>query len=139
MGRIRPAASALAMASLLAGCGASIPGPTSQSGPAGDLPIHAVDYSYNATYNTVPPGATVRILFTNNGSTTHNMTQGELKINQDTPAGQMAIFTFTAPQAGSFIFHCRFHPTKMMGTITIAGSSPTALPSSSASASGYGY
>lgn len=137
----------LAAGAILAACGgAGTPSSSSGGGGAAGTPTlteTAQEYAFGTPALTVSPGATVTIAFTNTGTVTHNMTQSDLKINQDASPGQTATITFTAPQSGSFTFHCAYHPTKMMGTITVSGSSAAAVPTTAPTSAGaytpYGY
>ena len=136
----RPAtrwATAVATAMVLAGCGGGAA--SSGGGAASGVPLAlgAHNYAYAPTALTVAPGSTVTLSFANTGDTTHNVTAPDLGINLDAPAGTTQTVTFTVPQSGSFPFHCHYHPTVMMGTITVSGSS--AAPSQSAAGGGGGY
>jgi plastocyanin len=37
----------------------------------------------------------------------------------DVDRGEDIKVTFTAPAAGSYEFHCKYHPTAMKGTVTV--------------------
>jgi plastocyanin len=39
-------------------------------------------------------------------------------------------YTFTAPPPGTYFFHCEFHPTTMMGTLTVTAGGGTGGPPS---------
>lgn len=137
---------ALAAGAMVAACGGAAT--TNSSGGGGSQAAPTVtetahEYAYGTPELTVSPGATVTLAFTNTGTVTHNMTQSDLNINQDAAPGSTSTITFTAPQSGSFTFHCKYHPTQMMGTITVAGSSAAAVPSAAPTSAGaytpYGY
>jgi plastocyanin len=129
---------------LLAACGSATTSDTSTSGSsaaaASGTPVNvsALEYQFTPNTFTVSPGGTVSLSFTNTGTVTHNITAPDLKINQDAAPGATQVITFTAPQSGSFAFHCAYHPTKMTGTITVTGSAPASTSSSSGGASATG-
>lgn len=80
---------------------------------------------------TVDAGATVTFNLSNDGTAIHNMRvdggDGEYNTDDDTVsdpelmnAGDAGTLVWTAPsEAGEIIFQCDFHPTDMLGTITV--------------------
>jgi plastocyanin len=55
----------------------------------------------------------------NQDSAEHNFTFAEANADQDVEANEDATVTFTAPAAGSYEFHCKYHPATMKGTVTV--------------------
>lgn len=135
----------------IAACGATDNNSTGGGGGGGtQVSLTAMDFSFSPNQLNVPAGATVTVNFTNNGHTTHSFTLDNGNASQDASAGSSTTVTFTAPQSGTLTFHCKYHPTQMMGTITIGGSggsgagggsstSNTSSSSSSSTGGGYGY
>ena len=56
---------------------------------------------------------------TNGDSVEHNFTFQQAGASQDIEGGEDAKVTFTAPAAGSYDFHCKYHPSAMKGTVTV--------------------
>lgn len=80
---------------------------------------------------SVPTGATVTFNLTNDGAAIHNMRisgeDGDYNTDDDglsdpdlVSGGEEAVLEWTAPdQPGEIAFNCDFHPTDMVGTITV--------------------
>ena len=133
-------AGAVATLISLAACGESTN--TSSTGNNGGTTINetAKDFVYEQTSFTVPAGATVTVDFKNDGSTTHSFTLDNGAASKDADPGASTTLSFAAPQSGTLTFHCKYHPTTMMGTITVgAGGGSTGTGTSSPSSNGYGY
>ena len=64
-------------------------------------------------------GAEVKVEVTNQDTIEHNFTFAEAGAKQDVEGGEDATVTFTAPAAGSYEFFCKYHPSKMRGTVTV--------------------
>lgn len=89
------------------------------------------DNFFDPTEFTVGAGATVTFNLTNDGIAIHNMRIGgeDNEYNTDDDAvsdpelmtgGQTGTLVWTAPsEPGEYIFQCDFHPTDMLGTITV--------------------
>ncbi len=93
----------------------STTGATTSSGPVAAL--GAKDFQFTPTALSVPSGgATVK--FTNSGSVEHNFTIDGEGVSKDAEAGKSATVAVDLP-AGSYKFHCKYHPTQMTGTITV--------------------
>jgi len=124
----------------LASCGATTTSTAANGGPT----ITAADFSFTPSTLNVAPGSTVTLTLKNTGSSKHNFTtEGGPTANQDLDPGSTQTVTFTAPQTGSFSFHCEYHPKAMTGTISVgsaggAGSSSAAGNSSSSASSASG-
>jgi plastocyanin len=56
---------------------------------------------------------------TNKDSAEHSFTFKAASVDQDVEAGEDATATFTAPAAGDYEFHCKYHPAAMKGTVTV--------------------
>ncbi len=99
-------------------------------GGGGGLAITATDNAFDPTSLTVKAGAAVTITLTNKGVGTHNLhiagadgsfTNGvDVSDPQAVSGGQTGTVSWQAPaQAGTFSYHCDFHPDQMKGTITV--------------------
>jgi len=84
------------------------------------------DYIYSSSQITVNKGDTVTIHFYNPTDKAHSFTIGAPYTNDVVVAAQSTVIqnaniTITTSQAGSFAFHCKFHPPQMTGTILVNG------------------
>lgn len=97
-------------------------------GSGSTLSLTAQDFAYSPTALTATAGA-VEVKITNNGSHLHSFTLDDGSVSQDIPPGTTQ--TVTLNLTGSVAFHCQYHPTQMMGTITVGGAE-VSTPTSSA-------
>jgi plastocyanin len=97
----------------------------------GDLTVTASDFAFDPSDLTVTAGSDVTIAVTNDGAAPHNLRiageDGEYDTDDDAVsdpdnigAGESGTVAWTAPsEPGEFEFRCDFHPTQMLGTITV--------------------
>ena len=131
MRRIVVVIAALAAAGVLAGCGSSsgsdasgaygktsntTAAPAATGGSAETFT--AKDFSYSPTSVQLTAGKAVTLKAVNDGAAKHNLTVKGLKVNVDLSPGSTKTVTVT-PKAGTYEFHCEYHPTQMKGTITV--------------------
>ena len=90
-----------------------------------------MDFAFSPTALTAPAG-TVKVTITNTGAVLHSFTLADGSVSQDIPPGTSQ--TVTLNLTGSVSFHCKYHPTQMMGTITVGGAAVTNPAPSSAGA-----
>ncbi len=115
---------AVVIALPLAGCGGDDDGGGSSaskdqqkpSGPTVDLT--AKDFEFDPTALTSEAGREVTIVLTNDGDTEHNITIEDLDVDKDAEPGETGQAKIT-PDAGSYDFHCKYHPNQMTGTLTV--------------------
>ena len=94
--------------------------PSKSAGAAGGGPsVTAKDYSFTPTTIDLTAGKTVTISATNDGAAKHNLTIEKLKVNVDLPPGSTTTATVKGAKAGTYEFHCEYHPTQMKGTVTV--------------------
>ena len=94
--------------------------PSSSAGATGDGPsLTAKDFSFSPTALDLTAGKTVTISATNDGAAKHNLTIEKLKVNVDLPPGSTKTATVKGAKAGTYEFHCEYHPTQMKGTVTV--------------------
>jgi plastocyanin len=84
------------------------------------LDIVATNFQFDKTALSAASGKAVTFTITNNGTVAHNLTIPELKINTDVQPGKTATATATPTKAGTFEYHCEYHPTQMKGTLTVS-------------------
>jgi len=86
------------------------------SGPTVD--ITAKDFTFDPTELTTEAGREVTIVLTNEDSAEHNITIEDLDVDSDAERGETGQAKIT-PDAGSYDFHCKYHPNQMQGTLTV--------------------
>jgi plastocyanin len=126
-------AALLAVALLAAGCGSSnssssgsnSAGAASTTAAAGGgasdkVTLVAKGISWDKKTLTIPAGKKVEVTVENQDSVEHNFTFAAAKANKDVEGGKTEDVSFTAPAAGTYEFHCKYHPTQMKGTVTVS-------------------
>jgi plastocyanin len=78
--------------------------------------VTIANFAFDPNCFTVSSGA--KISLTNNDSTTHSFTLDDTSTNVSVDVGAGSGAEATAPAAGTYPFHCRFHPT-MTGTLIV--------------------
>jgi plastocyanin len=115
-------AAVLVLVLLLAGCGGgdddndSSSDAAKPSGPTEDLT--AKDFSFKPTEFTLQAGKNVTFVVDNQDSAEHNLTIEDLDVSKDVEGGE-TINQAVTPDAGTYQFHCKYHPDQMKGTITV--------------------
>jgi plastocyanin len=85
------------------------------------IPSGLNHYGFTPTEIAVNQGDTVTIHFYNtHGDTHHTFTLPAYNLNVDVPPNQNKTFSFTATQAGVFIFTCSFHAPTMRGELIVS-------------------
>jgi len=84
-----------------------------------ELKLTAKDIKWDTTTLQLTSGTSYRVEVTNDDSVEHNFTFEQAGANQDVEGGENVTVTFTAPAAGSYEFHCKYHPQAMRGTVTV--------------------
>jgi plastocyanin len=94
---------------------------TTAAGGGGDneLKLVAKGVKFDTTSFDLKAGSSYSLEVTNQDGVEHNFTFSAAKADQDVEANEDAKVSFTAPAAGSYEFHCKYHPTVMKGTITV--------------------
>jgi plastocyanin len=99
---------------LLGACG----GDDGGSGGSETLQITAQDFQFADTSPTASADSEVTVEFTNEGEQEHSFTVEELDVEVEAEGGESAETSFTA-EAGTYEFHCEYHPDQMTGELTI--------------------
>jgi plastocyanin len=118
MRRVLSIVSVVVVAGGLIGACSSSGSSGKSSGPAANtVALHATDFAYSPTAIDAKAG---KVTFTvdNTGAVEHNLTIPDLDVEKDVEEGETISVTADA-KAGTYAFHCEYHPTKMKGTITI--------------------
>jgi plastocyanin len=90
------------------------------AGGGNEIKLIAKGFKFDKTSLDLKSGSGYTVEVDNQDGAEHNFTFEAAKANQDVEAGEDAKVTFTAPAAGSYEFHCKYHPTAMKGTIAVS-------------------
>ena len=85
----------------------------------GSTTLVAQSISFNTTKLSFKAGQKVTVTVQNKDGVEHNFTFKSAKADTDVEAGETAKASFTVPAAGTYEFHCKYHPTQMKGTVTV--------------------
>lgn len=84
------------------------------------IPSGLNHYGFTPDTITVNQGDTVVIHFYNtHDDTPHTFTLPAYNLNVNVPADQNKTFSFTAAQAGTFVFTCSYHAPTMRGELVV--------------------
>jgi plastocyanin len=84
-----------------------------------EIKLVAKGTKWDTTSLELLAGAEYTVEVDNQDSIEHNFTFAEADAEKDVEGGEDVKVTFTAPAAGSYEFHCEYHPTAMKGTVTV--------------------
>jgi len=88
-------------------------------GGENELKLTAKGIKFDTTSFDLTSGSSYTMEVTNQDSVEHSFTFPKGGADQDVEGGEDAKVTFTAPAAGSYEFHCKYHPSAMKGIITV--------------------
>jgi plastocyanin len=112
---MRVAVLALTLVAVASGaaCGSS---GTSSGDPVN---ITAANTTFSPTDIKLPAGKKVTFMLKNTDTIEHNLTIEGLKVKKDVEGGKTGSAT-VSPKAGTYPFHCEYHPEQMKGTVTVS-------------------
>jgi plastocyanin len=121
----------LGVALLAAGCGGSsggsdgssgtaAPATTAASGGGEQVSLTAKGIAWSQTQLNLQAGQQVTVKVDNQDTVEHNFTLKEANADKDVEGGESVEVSFMAPAAGSYQFFCKYHPSQMKGTVTVA-------------------
>ena len=112
---------------VLAACGSEDNGGTIAEPPDNtDVVIKKVDlktagFTFEPTAITLTAGDAAQFVVTNADEVEHNLTVEGIGVDQDVEGGKTAEAPATeALEAGTYQYHCEYHPQQMQGTVTVA-------------------
>ena len=110
-----------ASATTAAPAATAAPETTAAAGGGGDneIKLAASGFKFDKTSLDLKSGSSYTVEVTNQDGAEHNFTFKAANADQDVEANEDAKVTFTAPAAGSYEFHCKYHPGTMKGTVTV--------------------
>jgi len=110
-----------ASATTAAPAATAAPETTAAAGGGGDdeLKLVTAGFKFDKTSLDLKSGSSYTVEVDNQDSAEHNFTFKEAGADQDVEGNEDATVTFTAPAAGSYEFHCKYHPGTMKGTVTV--------------------
>jgi plastocyanin len=130
---VAASATMLAVALLLAGCGGSSDSSGSNSGGGASattaaagggasdkVSLTAKGIAWDKTTLDLPANKQVTVTVDNQDTVEHNFTFEDAKAEKDVEGGETQEVSFTTPAAGSYEFHCEYHPSQMKGTVTVS-------------------
>jgi plastocyanin len=84
-----------------------------------EIKLVAQGFKFDKASLDLKAGSDYTVEVDNQDSAEHNFTLKAASADQDVEANEDATVTFTAPAAGSYEFHCKYHPATMKGTVTV--------------------
>lgn len=118
------AASVAVSGMVFAACGSNDNGGTIAEGPdpsAKMVQVNAINTSFTPTDIELKAGEDVQFVITNGDQIEHNLTIDGLGVDQDAKGGTTENAPVTKSlKAGTYKFHCQYHPQQMQGTVTVA-------------------
>ncbi len=85
-----------------------------------EIKLVAKDITWDTDSLELQAGTEYTVEVDNQDSVEHNFTFAEGNANKDVEGGEDTTVAFTAPAAGSYEFHCKYHPAAMKGTVTVS-------------------
>jgi len=84
-----------------------------------EILLTAKNTTFDVATLTASAGKKVTFTLKNQDSIEHNLTIEKLNVNKDVEGGESGSATAT-PAAGTYEYHCEYHPTQMKGTLTVS-------------------
>lgn len=92
---------------------------TTATAGATTITLVATNFKFDQTAITAKAGEATTFTIKNDGTVEHNLSIEKLDVDKDAEAGESASQTVT-PAAGTYEYHCEYHPTQMTGTLTVS-------------------
>ena len=113
-------AAALLLAGSLGACGSGDDG-EEDAGTGGDAftrVVQAADFSFDPAEVEVESGRAVTLQIDNSGEVRHSLTIEGLDVDVEAGPGESGRARIT-PEPGTYPFQCKYHPSRMQGTLTV--------------------
>lgn len=121
--RVAALASVVMLVPGLAGCGSEDNGGTVAEAPATAvkrIQVKTMNIAFDPTAIQLSAGDDVQFVIANGDQIEHNLTVEGLGVNQDVEGGKTVEAEPTTPvKAGTYQYHCEYHPDQMKGTVTV--------------------
>jgi plastocyanin len=111
---LRTAVVVVVAAGVLTACGSD----SSSSSSGNTVDLTAANITFSPTDIKTPAGD-VTFVVKNNDKVEHNLTIERTKVNKDVEGGKTVKVTAKLA-AGTYAFHCEYHPDTMKGTIVVS-------------------
>ena len=111
-------ATTLALTLFAVGCGSDDNGSKASSSGGATVKVEAADFSFDPTSISLTADEASTLEIDNKGKVEHNITIEGTDVNKDLEAGETTKVSVKA-KAGTYKFHCKYHPTQMTGTVTV--------------------
>lgn len=93
---------------------------TTGNGNAATLTLIASEITFDKASMTAKVAQPLTVTLLNNDSVEHNITVEALDIDEDAEPNESATSDTVTPPAGTFDYHCEYHPTAMKGTLIVS-------------------
>lgn len=81
--------------------------------------VKAAGFAFDPTTIQLPAGQAVTFVIENGDAVRHNLTVEGTDVDTDVEPEDTAEAPAATLDAGSYTFHCEYHPAQMQGTITV--------------------
>lgn len=94
-------------------------GPT-PNGNAASLTLIASEIAFDKASMTAKADQPLTITLQNNDSVEHNITIEKLDVDEDAEPNESATTDTITPAAGTYEYHCEYHPAAMKGNLLVS-------------------
>ncbi len=95
-------------------------GASTPNGSAAKLTLVATDFKFDKASITAQAEQPLILTIKNDGAAEHNLTVEKLDVNEDVEGGKSASSDTITPAAGTYQYHCEYHPSTMSGQLLVS-------------------